>query len=722
MRFHTAPITYGLPAEVQSNTAWMLYISLSLPYLHAASYSYLKPFYMKKHTISLVTLLSFFLVFPPAEISAQDTCAVDVEVTWNCFGANSGWAVVEDVTGAVNPTEILWSTGETVQFITGLPNGEHWVMVTDANGCWDKVYFTVACAVGCTIDFTVDYGCESEDQGWAGVDDITGTVGTTSILWSTGETAADVNGLESGEHWVMVSDAEGCWHKDYFYIGCPGDDCDVEFTVDHGCSAEGEGWATIEDITGATGTTSILWSTDETTATINDLDSGDYWAMVTDAEGCWYKVYFTLDCPPAECNIEMMASWGCNGPGDGWAVVEQVTGATTPTQILWSTGETVQFITGLPNGEHWVMVTDADGCWDKDYFTVNCPGEDCMIQFDLDYGCAGEDEGWAEVDNIMNAVGATTILWSTDDDEDSISDLENGDYWVMVMDSEGCWEKQYFTIECEGDEEEPCQLRTQTMGGWGAPANGNNPGVYRDMHFAAAFPGGLTIGCTNTLTLTSAQAVEDLLPSGGQPQALSGDMTDPGNYNNTLAGQLVALTLSVGFDANDPDFGTGGLLADAVINNGMFEDWTVQQLLDEANNFIGGCSSTYTASQLSDALAMVNENFVDGDTNEGDLDCAPMGGVRALIEDSSAIQMQAYPVPAATVLNIQVVSDRDGVHSLILTDALGRRAVQPTSLTLKAGELQTIALDLNSVSNGSYLLNVMHDGVIIRSERVIVSK
>jgi len=51
-------------------------------------------------------------------------------------------------------------------------------------------------------------------------------------------------------------------------------------------------------------------------------------------------------------------------------------------------------------------------------------------------------------------------------------------------------------------------FKTFTPGAWGAPCNGGNAGCYRDAHFAAAFPNGLTIGCNNTLTLTSAAAVQ----------------------------------------------------------------------------------------------------------------------------------------------------------------------------------------------------------------------
>ena len=53
---------------------------------------------------------------------------------------------------------------------------------------------------------------------------------------------------------------------------------------------------------------------------------------------------------------------------------------------------------------------------------------------------------------------------------------------------------------------------------------------------------------------------------------------------------------------------------------------TVSALLVEANKVLGGCPSAYTATQISDVLTTINENFDDGTVNGGFLVC-PGGGV-----------------------------------------------------------------------------------------------
>ena len=165
--------------------------------------------------------------------------------------------------------------------------------------------------------------------------------------------------------------------------------------------------------------------------------------------------------------------------------------------------------------------------------------------------------------------------------------------------------------------------RTQTPGGWGAPANGNNPGVYRDAHFDTAFPDGITLGCGgNTITFTSAAAIEAYLPCGGGSFTITGVSVDPSCSGNNLINHLLAATLSVGFDLNDPNFGSSNYnLQDLVINTGTFQGWTVGELLALANDVLGGCNTSYSPVSVKSGLAMINENYVDGNSNNGNLDC-----------------------------------------------------------------------------------------------------
>jgi hypothetical protein len=181
---------------------------------------------------------------------------------------------------------------------------------------------------------------------------------------------------------------------------------------------------------------------------------------------------------------------------------------------------------------------------------------------------------------------------------------------------------QYCRQQCPPED---CgQLHTQTPGGWGADPNGNNPGTYLHANFAASFPAGLKVGCNGgyTITMTNAQAITNLLPTGGQAVVLKASATNPMSIKNVLVGHLIALTLSVKFDNDDPDFGDAGVhLGDMVIGSGTFANMTVSQFLVIANNVLGGCSNAYTPKQINDMATLINENYVDGNVDNGVLVC-----------------------------------------------------------------------------------------------------
>ena len=163
------------------------------------------------------------------------------------------------------------------------------------------------------------------------------------------------------------------------------------------------------------------------------------------------------------------------------------------------------------------------------------------------------------------------------------------------------------------------ELRTHTPGGWGSKPHGNNPGTYLHENFADAFPDGLAIGCAPNnffVRFTTAQAITDYLPAGGEPKSLKKNYTNPKtrDLKNSFVHHLVALTLNVGFDLFDEDFGESGVkLGDMIINKGKFKGWTVNEFLAEANKVLGGCSTRYSAKKMIETLADINEFSKCGD-------------------------------------------------------------------------------------------------------------
>ncbi|HXH02703.1 MAG TPA: hypothetical protein VNN09_05215 [Candidatus Competibacteraceae bacterium] len=192
------------------------------------------------------------------------------------------------------------------------------------------------------------------------------------------------------------------------------------------------------------------------------------------------------------------------------------------------------------------------------------------------------------------------------------------DYWVHAF---------YFEYTVK-----PCTppppdggFRTQTQGGWGTTCHGNNPGCYRDQNFEGTFPNGLTIGLpanNRSATFTTSLAIDQFLPAGGTPGILAQNYLNPTSTSaGVLAGQVVALTLSVGFDLNDPDFSSSSTnLKDLVVvavGNACY-GLTVAQVLEIANKVLGGDTTTgFSPSTINGCVTKINENYVDGAIDNG---------------------------------------------------------------------------------------------------------
>lgn len=307
-----------------------------------------------------------------------------------------------------------------------------------------------------------------------------------------------------------------------------------------------------------------------------------------------------------------------------------------------------------------------------------------------------------------------SIDWSTGEQGALLTNLAPGYYTVTVMDWDGCTTTADFLLECDDGTgvEEPidddCSLRTYTQGGWGSPPNGGNPGAYLHAHFAAAFPAGITIGCNRQLVLTSAQAVTNYLPGGGSPGMLpAGTTTNPVKYKNVLAAQLVTATISVGMDSYYAGFAPStNLLANTTINSGPFSGISVQQLLSMANEFIGGCGGSYTASQFNEALSAINENFDNGNTDNGFLSCA--AGPK-MLRSHAMPQLEVYPNPASTKASVRLRSPVGTPAGMELRDLTGQLLLQLNATANEAGMVD-LSLDVSTMKAGIYFIRMSAAG------------
>ena len=108
---------------------------------------------------------------------------------------------------------------------------------------------------------------------------------------------------------------------------------------------------------GGVGPYTYLWSTSETTQTINNLSAGSYSVVVQDANFCQHTVYFDIVEPDDLILSTTLVNPTCHGYTNGTALVTP-TGGNGIYSYLWTNGHTGQSITGLGAGTIGVTVTD----------------------------------------------------------------------------------------------------------------------------------------------------------------------------------------------------------------------------------------------------------------------------------------------------------------------------------------------------------------------------
>jgi hypothetical protein len=286
-------------------------------------------------------------------------------------------------------------------------------------------------------------------------------------------------------------------------------------------------------------------------------------------------------------------------------------------------------------------------------------------------------------------------------------------------------------VNCAPPPPPPCTpARTQTMGAWGQGAAGNNPGSYRDAHFASAFPTGVTIGLPGrSAKWTTAAAVEAYLPAGGPSNVLpAGNLVNPSTsqLKNNAAGQVLTLSLSVGFDNADPNFSPSAIaLKDYIIASGPYAGISVGAFLVIANNVLGTASSTATqVSNVQTTATAINENFDDGTTDNGYLNCpaavrpGPANNIdpaQPTVMLASGITAGAYPNPSRGQFRFGL-SKVDSKAQILVVDSKGTIVERRP-----AGNSQTFNFDLKKYGIGVYMIKVV-SGNEIKATKVIVQE
>lgn len=302
----------------------------------------------------------------------------------------------------------LWSTGDTTQTITVYSSGSYIVNVNN-NVCNanDTINVTNASPLLYLGNDTIFCSIHILDAGNIG----------SNYLWSTGDTTQIVAIINSGTYWVEVNNGV-CSKKDTISL------IDNSFSINIGndtsvCDSY------LLDVPNLGG--KYLWSTGDTTSSINILSSGTYYLSVSN-NGC--NASDTINVTITSISLDLGSDTTICSPSFS------LDAGNSGTNYLWSTEQTCQIINVSSSGTYWVHV-NKDLCFKSD--TVLITNKSLILDLGNDTTLCGS----AFTMTAKNP--QAKYLWSIGDTSHTITISAPGTYWVTVS-NDVCTETDSITV------------------------------------------------------------------------------------------------------------------------------------------------------------------------------------------------------------------------------------------------------------------------------------
>ena len=354
----------------------------------------------------------------------------------SCNGFSDGSIKIKP-NGGVEPYSNYWLNGTgTVDSLYGLTSGIYSLVVSDSLFCVDTISLTLNEPEQIAFYFT-NYDSTLLCRGEETTIDIaiSGGTGPFNVQWNDGDTTIQ-RVLSAGIYSCQVSDVNGCTTPNNQIIISDPDPFSIQNEAFNNPTCNIGGDATVNTV-GGTNPIQYIWSTGETSQSINSLWGSDYWVIATDSCGNSDTAYFNLI--PFELVTELIYdittyiglieinSTSTEGPFSfEWI---DINGSIISTDSLTS---------NLCEGTYYVTTSDV---------STNCSVTDTLIAtYYLPNGIV--DESTTTVFSDADLWGNPPYRYFWDNAEISAhANICSGSHWVEVTDADGCVVRSDFDID-----------------------------------------------------------------------------------------------------------------------------------------------------------------------------------------------------------------------------------------------------------------------------------
>ena len=268
-----------------------------------------------------------------------------------------------------------------------------------------------------------------------------------TVQWEHGPTNAQLGNLEPGNYAVTVTDASS--RTATLNITIEPFQCALTVnTISSSpplCFKSSDGSIAVE-FTGAHQPIQYFWNNIPGAASRTNLPAGEYQVSVLDAKDCRTDTTLVLNQPDSIAISAATIPESCPNCNDGSVVIE-ISGGTAPYQTNWGDGTTGDSRNMMAPGQYEYTITDTNGCTQTGAVKILEADCDLLIHRPAakSPSCFGDTNGSISISGI-GGTPPYSYSWNTGAETAEIDSLDNGTYWVIIEDQEGCSDSAFFEL------------------------------------------------------------------------------------------------------------------------------------------------------------------------------------------------------------------------------------------------------------------------------------
>ncbi|GAA0872324.1 hypothetical protein GCM10009117_14710 [Gangjinia marincola] len=354
--------------------------------------------------------------------------------------------------------------------VTGLVEGEYDVQVSDTNGCFNEengnilvlsatlespeelnladVILTQPTGNGLSngsIEVIPQGGTQPYTYAWF---DENGVINQTTNLLAN---------ISAGTYTLLLTDQNDCEYAQEITLGEPEAlSADVAVVNIILCAQDENGSLTVAATGGVPFTNGnpylYEWFDNTTgafianTQTLSNVGAGFYYVIVTDANANTVQTPAIELTEPTALALALTADFENCGDLEDWDVTTTASGGTLPYAFSWSNGSTLENLVDVTPGTYQLILTDANGCTITEEIELIPPPSLAVEETISIPTCYEGDDGEINVE-VSGGTPPYTYAWSNGDTTANPTNLEAGDYTLVVTDNKGCALTAAYTVE-----------------------------------------------------------------------------------------------------------------------------------------------------------------------------------------------------------------------------------------------------------------------------------